>query len=124
MADQNPVIWFEIPANELDRAKSFYENSLGLELTNSEMGPLEMAWFPMERGATGAAGTLVKAEGYSPSHEGSVVYFNVSEIEGTLERVEQNGGRTLMPKMGIGEHGFIAHFEDSEGNRVALHSES
>ena len=79
---------------------------------------------PRAGATTGAAGTLVKAEGYSPSHEGSVVYFNVSEIEGTLERVEQNGGRTLMPKMGIGEHGFIAHFEDSEGNRVALHSES
>jgi predicted enzyme related to lactoylglutathione lyase len=39
-----------------------------------------------------------------------------------LGRIEQAGGRTLVPKTSIGEHGFIAHFIDSEGNRVALHS--
>ncbi len=35
--------------------------------------------------------------------------------------VNGNGGKTLMPRTSIGDHGFIAHFEDTEGNRVALH---
>ena len=43
-------------------------------------------------------------------------------MNGMLKRVHASGGKTLMPKMGIGAYGFIAHFEDSEGNRVALHS--
>ena len=39
----------------------------------------------------------------------------------TLEKINAGGGKTLMPRMDIGQHGFIAHFEDSEGNRVGLH---
>ena len=44
------------------------------------------------------------------------------EIEAVLARVEANGGRTLTPKTDIGEYGFYACFEDSEGNRVGVHS--
>ena len=53
-----------------------------------------------------------------------MVYFHVNDIEATLAKIESNGGKTLFPKTGIGEHGFIAHFEDSEGNRVSLHAVS
>lgn len=122
-AHMNPVQWFEIPVEDLDRAKNFYETILGVELTISEMGPLKMAWFPMVQRGQGAAGTLVKAQGYTPSHAGTLVYVHVDDIEGTLAKVNDNGGKTIAQKTGIGEHGFIAHFEDCEGNRVALHSE-
>jgi hypothetical protein len=50
------------------------------------------------------------------------VYFSVEDIEGTLSKVNGHGGKTLQPKMGIGEHGFIGLFEDTEGNRLGLHS--
>ena len=75
----------------------------------------------MEMGAAGSAGTLIKGDGYTPLHDGSLVYINVDAIDVTLEAVSGNGGKTLMPRIGIGQHGFIAHFEDPEGNRVALH---
>ena len=52
------------------------------------------------------------------------IYFTAPDIEGTLAKVNANGGRTLIPRTSIGEYGFIAHFEDSEGNRLALHSRS
>lgn len=120
MAD-NPVNWFEIPVNDLDRAKAFYEAVLGVELALNESGPMKMAWFPMTMGATGAAGTLAKGEGYTPSKTGSLVYFHVDSIETTLKKIEDKGGKMLMPKVSIGEYGHIAHFEDCEGNRVALH---
>lgn len=123
MAD-NPVNWFEIPVSNLDRAKAFYEAVLGVELSLNEMGPMKMAWFPMQMGATGAAGTLAEAEGYTPSKSGSLVYFHVESIEDALAKIERQGGKTLLPKTSIGEWGQIAHFEDSEGNRVALHSNS
>jgi predicted enzyme related to lactoylglutathione lyase len=50
------------------------------------------------------------------------VYFSVENIEEILRRVSANGGRTLMPKTNIGQYGFIAQYEDTEGNRLALHS--
>ena len=125
MADsQNPVTWFEIPVANMSRAKSFYEGVFDITLEGMQMGPSDMAMFPATQGAAGAAGCLIKTEEYTPSHAGSLVYFSVADIERTLAKAQAGGGKTLVPKMGIGEHGFIAHFEDTEGNRVALHSQS
>jgi hypothetical protein len=122
-AAKNAVNWFEIPVNDLARARRFYEGVFGVELARSDMGPLQMAMFPLTHQAPGACGALVKAEGYAPSHVGTVVYFTVDDIDATLAKIEAGGGRPLSPKTGIGEYGHIAHFEDSEGNRVALHAE-
>lgn len=123
MPTANPVNWFEIPTRDLDRAQRFYERVLEVELARHEMGPLKMAWFPMAQGGDGATGSLVENENYEPSHAGSMVYFSVEDMEAALERVGAHGGRVLNGKTPIGEFGFTAHFEDSEGNRVALHSE-
>ncbi len=118
----NPVNWFEIPARDIERAKMFYEKVLDRELTLEDMEGFKMDFFPMVQGVGGAAGTLVKGETYEPSHAGTVVYFSVDDIEDTLRRINANGGKTLIPKKSIGEYGFIAHFEDTEGNRLALHA--
>jgi len=118
----NPVNWFEIPVKDLGRARKFYETIFSMELKEVEMGAFKMAFFPMIERVIGATGALMKAESYEPSHDGTLVYFTVEDIEETLRRVGTNGGKTLLPKMDIGEYGFIAHFEDTEGNRVALHS--
>jgi uncharacterized protein len=118
----NPVNWFEIPVKDIGRARKFYEKVLGLELSPYDMEPFTMAFFPMTQGAQGAAGSLIQGESYEPSHAGTVVYFSVDDIEETLRRINANGGKTLFPKKSIGQYGFIAHFEDTEGNRLALHS--
>lgn len=120
----NPVNWFEIPVTDLQRAKAFYEAVLGYELSLQEMGPMKMAWFPAERGAPFATGSLVQAESYTPSRAGSIVYFSTPSIERALEAVEGAGGAIINGKTPIGEFGFVAHFEDSEGNRVALHADT
>jgi predicted enzyme related to lactoylglutathione lyase len=56
-----------------------------------------------------------------PSRDGTFVYFSVHDLEEVLAKVHANGGLTLKKPMSIGEYGWIAHFEDSEGNRVGLH---
>ena len=117
----NPVNWFEIPCHDLQESKTFYKGVLQVDLIDAEMGPNKMAWFPMEQGAPGAAGTLIQGDGYTPSHDGSLVYFGVPSIDSALKTVAKLGGKTLLPKTSIGEHGSIAHFEDCAGNRVALH---
>jgi uncharacterized protein len=116
------VNWFEIPVKDLDRAVRFYEKAFEVKLSTEEMAGLKMAMFPFKQGASGAAGSLVQGASYEPSHAGSVVYFTVEDIPEALRRITANGGKTLMPKTGIGEYGSIAHFEDTEGNRLALHS--
>ncbi len=117
----NPVNWFEIPVTDIARAKTFYESAFGAEFTDMDMGPVKMAMFPAEIGASGATGTLIQPEGYVPSHAGTVVYIHVPQIDAALTKIGDAGGKTLMPRIGVGMHGFVAQFEDSEGNRVALH---
>ena len=123
MADSiNPVHWFEISVNDMDRARKFYECALGLQLGLNRVESTLMAWFPTTEGGAGCSGALLKSEGRTPSHDGTMIYFSVPDIDAVLARVAANGGRTLTPKTDIGEYGFYAYFEDSEGNRVGLHS--
>ncbi len=118
---KNPVNWFELPVNDMDRAKTFYESILDIKITVQPLGKALMGWFPFDPQGTGATGTLMKGESYVPSYHGTMVYFSVPEIDDVLARVEQAGGKVINPKFSLGEHGYSGHFEDSEGNRVALH---
>jgi hypothetical protein len=119
----NPVTWFEIPVNDMQRAKKFYEKSFDIKMELTDFDKLQMAWFPFDKNGTGSTGTLIKGESYIPSYEGTMVYISVRDIESALKAIENAGGKILNPKTSIGEYGFVAHFEDSEGNRVALHSD-
>jgi uncharacterized protein len=120
----NPVTWFEIPVNNLHRAKAFYEKVFSTSLDPLEAGSVKMAWFPRPENATGTSGGLIQAPDRKPAKTGTVVFFSVPDIESTLAAVEANGGKVVMPKTGGGEHGSVAHFEDCEGNVVALFSNS
>jgi predicted enzyme related to lactoylglutathione lyase len=118
----NPVGWFEIPVRDMKRAVSFYERVFGHSFSVREFGPLQMAMFSVNNpGAAGAGGALVKHEAYQPSLTGAVIYFRVGDIDATLARVTANGGKVIHPKRNIGQFGHVAHVEDSEGNRVAMH---
>ena len=117
----NMVVWFEIPVKDLNRAVKFYSKVLGVEVRPMEAGPGKMAFFPFAPGT--ASGALVESKENSPNEKGTLVYLNGGEdLSFPLKRVEAACGKILQGKTGIGDHGFIATFKDTEGNRVALHS--
>ena len=64
---------------------------------------------------------MAKGEVYKPTINEVIIYFKTTNIDNTLELVVQNGGKILYPKTSNGDLGFVAEFEDSEGNRIALH---
>jgi len=121
-SDSNPVSWFEIPVTDMARARAFYEHVLQVKLQPLNLGPLEIAMFPMRAGTPGAMGALMKGEAFQPSRQGVQIYFTTPEVDGTLERVRERAGKVVLPKTRIGPLGFIASFEDSEGNRIGLRS--
>jgi uncharacterized protein len=116
--------WFEIPVTDMERGKAFYEAVFEVSLDVHEAGPLDMALFPMSEGRYGAAGALVRGQGYLPSQTGVVIYLSVPDLEATLSRAQAKGGRILARKTAIGEYGFIGFFADSEGNRIGIHSKN
>ena len=119
------VGWFEIPVNDMDRAKTFYETVFKVEIKNVEFDGLKMGWFPDNNGAYGSIGTLIKQSSYVPSKEGTLIYFISKDVQLELDRVEAAGGKIGLEKTQISENnGFMGVFIDTEGNKIALHSEA
>lgn len=124
MANANIFGWVEIPVTDMKRAKKFYETVFDVKLEEQKMPNLEMWAFPMVDKAPMAAGALVKhPDFYKPGGDkGIVVYMHSEKLDTELGRVEKAGGKIVMKKKPIGEHGFIGIFMDSEGNRLGMHS--
>ncbi len=122
---KNAVSWFEIPAKKLSRAKRFYESILDIKMEDMEIDDdLKMTMFPVEEGGVGGA-ICEQKKFYKPSHEGSLVYISANpDLQKVLDKVERNRGKIIQKKTIItDEYGYMAIIEDTEGNRVALHSE-
>ena len=114
--------WFEIPVTDFARAKAFYETVLGISIAPMAMGPTMMGMLSTDPEAVG--GAIVQGEGGVPSQNGTMVYLNGGDdLAPLLARVVQAGGQVVVPKTEIGnDFGFFAHFVDTEGNKVGLHS--
>ena len=123
----NPVVWFEIYVDDMDRATKFYETVLNVKLQDLPMPngePMQMKCFPSADFNFGASGCLVKMDGMKAGGSGTMVYFGCEDCAVEESRVEAAGGKVFQPKMSIGEHGFCSNIIDSEGNMVGLHSMS
>ncbi|MGJ8644456.1 MAG: VOC family protein [Luteolibacter sp.] len=127
---RNPVGWFEIYVEDMERAKSFYEKTFETTLEQLPAPDIEMLAFPMGGGESGedcsekpgCPGALVKMEGCEPGGGGTLIYFSCEDCSVEESRVESAGGKVFKPKFSIGEYGFIALVSDTEGNMIGLHS--
>ena len=120
----NPVVYFEIPVLDLDRACDFYSNVFETKLTQEVVDGYQMAFFETSDDSFGASGALVVGDVYVPSHQGCFLYFGVESIDETIARALELGGSVLYPKKSNGDLGSVAEIQDSEGNRIALHEEN
>lgn len=107
---------FEIPIDDADRAGAFYASVFGWTVT--KWGPVD--YWTMTTGAEpgpGAEGALAPRADFP---EGVLVYVGVDDIDVAMASVTASGGTVLTEKMPVPTVGWMAHFRDSEGNRVGL----
>lgn len=116
----NPVVYFEIPVDDIDRAIKFYKAVFNFDFAKERIDNNEMALFPFADENSGISGALAKGEIYKPTKDGIVIYFKTENIDETLKLATTNGGQVLYPKIDNGI-GLVAEFEDTEGNRIALY---
>lgn len=126
----NPVVWFEIYVQDMQRARKFYEAVLDVKLEPMPAPTpeidLEMWAFPSDKATAqttyGACGMLVKMEGFGPASGGTLVYFGCEDCAAPAARAAANGGAIVKEKFSIGQFGYIALVRDCEGNVIGFHS--
>jgi len=120
----NPVAWFEIYVQDLERARQFYETVFELKLTelNTPLEGMKMLSFPSSQDKYGATGALVKMDGAPQGAGGSMVYFSCQDCAVEAARAESTGGKLVRGKLSIAPYGAIAMVTDTEGNMLGLHS--
>jgi predicted enzyme related to lactoylglutathione lyase len=119
---RNPVGWFEIYVQDMNRAKAFYEELFQVKLERLSNPEIEMWAFPMSMDAPGAAGSLVKMEGFQTGQNSVLIYFMCEDCGVVEQRAVKLGARVQRSKISIGEYGFISLVFDSENNMIGLHS--
>lgn len=119
----NPISWFEIYVDDMERAKAFYGAVFECEFERLNSGDVEMWAFPNDMERYGAGGALVRIDGMKPGGNSVMIYFDCADCAVEAGRVGDAGGKLLREKFSIGEYGFIALAHDSEGNMIGLHSQ-
>lgn len=126
MIFKNAISWFEIPAADLDRAQQFYEAIFDIQMIPLDMPQLQMRMFRTETPMNIGGALCRSGDFYKPSSDsGPLVYLNANpDVQNVLDRIVAAGGKIVIPKTEISpEYGYMAVFIDTEGNRIALHSD-
>jgi predicted enzyme related to lactoylglutathione lyase len=117
------VVHFEIPADNIERASKFYKENFDWKITPvpelkyTILGTVEVDQnnMPKERGAING-GMMDRNFGI----KGPVLTINVDNIENSIEKIQKSGGKIIQGKMEVPNIGFIAYFQDTEGNILGL----
>jgi predicted enzyme related to lactoylglutathione lyase len=117
------VVHFEIPFDDGDRARAFYQDAFGWNVmhmpdmgyTMVSTGPTAEQGPPLEPGYIGG-GMMQRAD----FAQGPIITVDVDDIDAALAKVEELGGKTVRPRQEVGDMGFAAYFNDSEGNLMGL----
>ena len=119
------IAHFMIPADNVDRAKHFYQTLLGWKIgpTKNPMDQSVMDAMQYQDISTGPAekGTLNTGGLYRRHMTESILTFvEVGDIDKVLAKVERLGGKITMPKEEITGVGLAAMIQDTEGNVIGL----
>jgi uncharacterized protein len=125
----DPVIHFEMPAEDSERVRRFYESAFGWQTTplGPEMGGFVLAFttetdeetrIPRKRGA-------INGGFYKRTEPNQPVKFTilVDDIREAMKRIEAAGGKVLGEPIEMPGVGYFADFEDTEGNVTTINQD-
>jgi predicted enzyme related to lactoylglutathione lyase len=111
------LVWFEIPADNIQRAKSFYSKLFGWKI--KKFAGTKMPYWHIDTG--GADHTLDGGmmERQAPQHT-ITNYVLVPSVEKSAAKVQKLGGKIIMPKAAVPQMGYFVICQDTEKNAFAL----
>jgi predicted enzyme related to lactoylglutathione lyase len=123
------IVHFEIYADDLDRAKKFYSDVFGWEYTDwsGVTGTPYFGVMTAPQGSTepGINGGMMKRIGPAPVEGQAVTGFvstiQVENIDESISKIENAGGRVALAKYNLGDMAWQAYYKDTEGNIFGIH---
>jgi hypothetical protein len=117
------ITWFDVPVTDLGRAIRFYSAVLGSPVTKEQTGSIPIGMLPAPDGQK--MGCLVPGNEARPSLNGIMIWFDVEgRLKESVAAATANDGKVIGSIHAIGDYGFRAEVQDSEGNRIALYSKN
>jgi predicted enzyme related to lactoylglutathione lyase len=110
------IVWFEIPADNPERAKSFYSNLFGWKIDPFPGGG---DYWHIDTGGTDETpdGALKKRK---HSQEPIVNYVSVDAVDKYADKIAKLGGKVCMAKTAVSQMGYFAVCQDTEGNAFGI----
>ncbi|MBV9998302.1 MAG: VOC family protein [Verrucomicrobia bacterium] len=111
------IVWFEIPADDVERAKAFYGALFGWKI---EKLPGQMEYWHIDTGGSEGSpdGGLMRRP--HPQMMGITNYISVESVEKSAAKVEELGGKVFVPKTAVPQMGYFVICQDPEHNTFAL----
>lgn len=116
------ITFIEIPVKDIERALSFYTAAFAL-------GPIEidrsdpvrtMAILYYDEAGVLPGISLNQTANFEPGANGPLAYIRINDLEAHIQRAQAAGGSISAGKTAMGEWGFYAMIQDTEGNTYAL----
>jgi uncharacterized protein len=112
------VVWFEIPADDIERARTFYSKLFGWKVDKFP-GPTTKPYWLIDTGADDASRNGGMMERQFPNHT-ITNYVAVPSVETAAAKVEKLGGEICMGKTAVPQMGYFVVCKDTENNQFAL----
>ena len=109
-------VHFEIPADDIGRAKDFYSKLFGWEIKDTSLPGMEY-WSITTSGENPVHGGMMKRE--APQQQ-IINYVDVPSVADYVAKIQELGGRVLVPKTAVPGIGYFAVFMDTENNTLGI----
>jgi predicted enzyme related to lactoylglutathione lyase len=110
------VVHFEIPVDDPDRARRFYESAFGW----SFQGYGDQPYWLTEIGQEGDVGIEGALAGREEIHQHPVVVIGVDDIAQSVQQARKAGAEVLLERQAVPTMGWSAYVRDPEGNVVGM----
>ena len=117
------IVHFEIPADDVERAKKFYSSVFKWDMnTIPSMGYTVITTVPTDKERIPKESGFINGGMMKRTNEirNPIITINVKDIKESIKKIEDAGGENIKTPFEVGDMGIAAYFEDSEGNIVGL----
>ncbi len=109
-------VHLEIPSDDVKRAVNFYWEIFGWKFEPMEGMPDYQLFRPSEDQKDLGGAVMARQQ----PMQGPLPYIQVESVNAYSEKIETLGGKILVPKMAVGGMGWMAVFQDTEGNILGI----